>query len=1778
MLVPATNAQLATGEFEVKNNDTITALVPAAATTGSVDVTVTTASTLTAATPTTPASTTSATSPIVPGDAYTYVAAAPGASGAPPLIAGSDDGNGFLGEGPQGGGGDITLTGSNLEGATAVNFGSVAGTIVPNSSNTSTQLEVAVPQASLAGSVDVTVTTGAGTSAVSPYDVYFYEPGSGSEPSGAPTVSNIQWQTTSVAASNGPPVEQSDHQGGTLEVNGTNFTSKSTVLFLSDDDGGTYSAGTTQYINSSTQLLVTPPTYLDGATDVIVENSSGESPVNLQDVLVSVSSAPLVPVVTSVSSYNYPYYYYGGAAQEAPAFAPSNSPNAYVEVSGENLSDITSAEIDGQAATIISSPTADNVVVKLPTSPAGLLPQTQSTVTSSNNVPEGVGNALGMLQVQATLPASFDAGTVTITAPTSPRPASVPSSAPWGTVFPTSAYDTDQATQGYSQFSNISGNPYCYSTTGEPLNLFNYGVCAGGSGLGRCGFPGQSGISVNPSEPNQVSFSFSFSLAQNESTANVLNLWIANVVNPVEGAYDASDYTITFKGSDPSSEPASTTVAAPATNPNGPSTLVFTSDGQGGSPLTSTLTSSTSSITATNNPSSGAVLTATINDAYYNPISGDSVYIGTTAGDQDTETIPAGTTSGSVPTTDSTGSVTFDAFGTEVTTACNPDTFFAEDVTSGHTFYLEGVPPPLPDGCSPQPSPFPVSEGLVPLNVVASTPEPPSAFSPDQSNSSRVEVASDGCRVSRVLPQSGLSVQTCANDPSLPLGEREANISITLYDQFGNPVADQAVLLEPIPPAPPQSEELGTNIATSWLQGGTSNACLQGEPIQLTGEGCTNESGQVTFVVSDALAQTVQFEVDDATDGVTFPTSSSADAVNIPIVQFLTGPTSTTRSTVLVDGSSSATVLADGSTATVTATLTDDNGNPEVGKTVCLQPQPTVGTHSTISGTTSVSTNCAGGEESITDSDGHAKFSISDTTVESVTYGATDVTDGIIFGAAQQLVSVSFVEGTVSTSNSTVCVEQVTTCDTSATVVGDGQGAATVTVTVRDDGDHLLDGETVALSTPSWPTVTVVPADAVTNSSGTATFTVRSSSPLAGSVAIPVVVSSFADPAGVTLAAAATLDFVRSPSTSNSSVTATFVPTDSTTCATGSTQNCPEVGVTGGPDVIVSADVLDGSQSPAPIAGLVLSLVASGGCLSARVTSITTTTGVASFPVEVTDPHCSLVHFTVVDESDNGSPIGEVVVQYVPIPDEAHESTVTPGLSTLDTQKSAPITVTLRTGDGTPISGDCVVLLANVTVTVTPTSTQTCWSGDGAVTNPSGVATFSVSNPPLGNPADVTLTAYDVTPSTPVALAEQADVDFLLAPEEDVYSTMSSTSSLVEANGTSSTVVTVTLLTRTLESPLETAPMVGDTVSLTDPHSHARIIAVNPVSNDEGQAQFVVSDLVSEAAVLQATDLSTGTILDSDVVITFSAPPGGSLQPTVTSVSPDDGPGSGGNIVTIDGTNLLDASAVYFGTAQSPTFSVNLDGTQMLAVAPIPIAAGTVDVTVTGPGGTSTMWAADNYTYDSQPPVSVESITPNHVALGQATTVTIKGTGMLGAINVKFGSTSAPFQVVGDGGQIEVRLPASSSPGRVPVQVTAGFGSSPVTSTTVFTYVGAAPVVTPIRPGVASLGPTNGPLRGGTKVTITGRDLSRATRVLFANRPGTQLRVNASGTKLTVISPRGRAAGRVLVRIIFRGTVASLKVPTRFRYTPLISRARSAPKGAISIGTSSPRHVARVPT
>lgn len=129
--------------------------------------------------------------------------------------------------------------------------------------------------------------------------------------------------------------------------------------------------------------------------------------------------------------------------------------------------------------------------------------------------------------------------------------------------------------------------------------------------------------------------------------------------------------------------------------------------------------------------------------------------------------------------------------------------------------------------------------------------------------------------------------------------------------------------------------------------------------------------GAVTIQVTDSVPETVTFTVKDTTDDVTVSTH--------PTIQFVPPPATGGR----IDASIG-TVPADGtSTSTITVTLQNAKGQGAQGKQVTLSEGAG---HAVITPT--------GATPEVTDKSGTATFTVADPTAETVTFSATDETDG----------------------------------------------------------------------------------------------------------------------------------------------------------------------------------------------------------------------------------------------------------------------------------------------------------------------------------------------------------------------------------------------------------------------------------------------------------------------------------------------------------------------------------------------------------------------------------------------------------------------------------------------------------------------------------------------------------------------------------------------------------------------------------------------------------------
>ena len=258
--------------------------------------------------------------------------------------------------------------------------------------------------------------------------------------------------------------------------------------------------------------------------------------------------------------------------------------------------------------------------------------------------------------------------------------------------------------------------------------------------------------------------------------------------------------------------------------------------------------------------------------------------------------------------------------------------------------------------------------------------------------------------------------------------------------------------------------------------------------------------------------------------------------------------------------------------------------------------------------------------------------------------------------------------------------------------------------------------------------------------------------------------------------------------------------------------------------------------------------------------------------------------------------------------------------------------------------------------------------------------------------------------------------------------------------------------------------------------------------------------------------------------------------PTVTGLSPSSGSTAGGTSVAITGTNLTGATAVLFGSTPATSFTVN-NATSITATAPAG-SAGTVNVTVTTPSGTSATGAANQFTYVTPVP-TVTGLSPATDSTAGGASVAITGTNFTGATAVLFGSTPATSFTVNNATSITATAPAGSA-GTVNVTVTTPAGTSATGAANQFTYTTPAPTVT-------GLSPASSTTAGGVSVAITGTNFTGATAVAFGSTPATSFTVN-NATSITATAPAG-SAGSVNVTVTTPAGTSAAGSGNLFTYT-----------------------------
>lgn len=360
----------------------------------------------------------------------------------------------------------------------------------------------------------------------------------------------------------------------------------------------------------------------------------------------------------------------------------------------------------------------------------------------------------------------------------------------------------------------------------------------------------------------------------------------------------------------------------------------------------------------------------------------------------------------------------------------------------------------------------------------------------------------------------------------------------------------------------------------------------------------------------------------------------------------------------------------------------------------------------------------------------------------------------------------------------------------------------------------------------------------------------------------------------------------------------------------------------------------------------------------------------------------------------------------------------------------------------TQVSGEWTV--PSVTP-ATPTSLTATWIGiGGADGDHKLVQTGTLGG--LTGTSTAYIAWYEMLPTTLVLVGTVTPGDLMRATiTQDAATTWTVSIRDVTRNGTFTKRFTYTAGAATTAEWIVERPVIATPAKPTTPTA-VKLAALAPF----GTARFthMQADLARPAPTSVVPLAMAGTPPRTTRLLAYPGPTAttttGSFTdfyvapPTVTGVSPSQGPTAGGTNVTISGAALIPGlvTSVHFGSA-SASFSVTPSGS-VVATSPAG-SVGTVDVIVTTTEGTSAATAADRFTY-TVPPQPPEpgydlvgsdggvfvfpppgttggyygslpglGVTPAKPIVGMVPTVTDKGYFLVGSDGGVFAFGTAPF-------------------------------------------------------------------------------------------------------------------------------------------------------------------------
>ncbi len=966
-----------------------------------------------------------------------------------------------------------------------------------------------------------------------------------------------------------------------------------------------------------------------------------------------------------------------------------------------------------------------------------------------------------------------------------------------------------------------------------------------------------------------------------------------------------------------------------------------------------------------------------------------------------------------------------------------------------------------------------------------------------------------------------------------------------------------------------------------------------------------------------------------AYDALSFPVTTSL-APNafpaLPNAGLAFGSAATNQQTSTLTASAPYVATTNSSGVTLTATARDEYGNPVQGDSVVVEATSQGNDASLAAGTAPNPT---------TGSNGQVTYQFTDTVAQTVTFSAYDDTPNATPPAQfifDQTATMSFVAGTPSANFSQVTASP-------ATVQANGSATSTITVDLADPYDNPDVGQPIVLQAFSGsggpPGVgvfskgvitTTAGVGCATNVSGISGLACTPNSPTSvniggNQVSVAQVQFQVSDTVGETVnfgvedlgtysggtfeasPFVATVTFgATSPTGSDSTVS----PASQTVIANGTSQGT------------VTVTLKDAEGSPVP--GLTVALNqtagdnstvtpvsipdASSGCPTQSPAGTTDCLGRAQFAVS--DGSVQTVTYTVSYTGTlpgtggvSGSLSATATVTFVagPASSSASDSTVTSSQSSLLANGKAQtvITVTLKDSSGQPTPGRVVSLAgtgsADVVPLSIPTTTSGCSSAAAAgTTDCAGQAQFALTDTTIE-----TLNVGAVDETDQVTLAQTVPVAFTATPDAGTTTIVAGPPSTLEANGSASTTITVTLRDSSgqpiqgkqlcLSQSTDTnVPSSGPCPSPSSGPSSVTPAAITTsgcatqaqpgLTNCDGQATFTVTSTSPGTVlygVIDTTDYPTGPPLSGvTATLTFTPVPteaglstlvaspatalaGAAGTPSTATVTLLDANGNpiSGHCVTLTATGAATVSPTSTGSCSTGQGQTGADGQTTFSVSD----STAQTVTLRATDKTAAVAVDETATVDFVPDeaaVSTVTATPSTASANGGATpggvvdveVTLDpGNPLAGdqvSLQVSGSASFTPIAIPLTQSNCSLPTPAgySNCAGQVEFALTDTTPEKVVVSATDQTQsvtINQSATVDFLAPPpvIDGLSPSEGPTTGGTPVTISGTGLTAggSNPTVTFGSLAATQVSCTSSTSCTATSPEVSAVGPVTVTV-----------------------------------------------